>query len=111
MQTKSKRHEAYLGMFEAFKKEGRELNIGEAKKLYPEAAAALRKHSVSMGAGMRRLKKIFKNEWHEIYETKLNIVHTPVKPTPKTVDISSDSSEELSPLDKLRKARKETHYE
>lgn len=97
----SRRKDAFDAIFEAFVKEGRELGVQEAKRLYPLEMAALRRAS---GGNVRvkfeRIRRIYADRWHEIYDQHLNIVHEePVEEAPEPV---------LSPLEKLRKAtRKE----
>lgn len=100
------RKEAFDAMFNIFVKEGRELNLIEMRTKYPKESAALRKQFQSnLGTAVRRMRKIYKNRWHEIYDPKLGIVHEAPKPKPVKAKVE-ESSEKLTPLEKLRLASK-----
>lgn len=103
---KGHRTEAFDAIFEAFVKEGRELNIVELKTLYPKEAAELRKQfQGNLGAAIRRVRIVYKDRWHEIYDTKLGIVHEAPKPAPKPAKVEEkveEPSKKLTPLEILR---------
>lgn len=96
-------------IFEAFKAHGKELSMGE-----------LRRHlggmSTSREGWQKAIKKchrVYKNRWHEIYDTKLGIVHEPA-PQPVQEPVPAPEPEpKVDPLSALRKARakKEEEHE
>ena len=90
-----RRQQAFDNIFNCFVREGRELGYLEANKLYPAEMAALKK--IAPGSDIRvlfsRIRKIYANRWHEIYDK--NLVHE----KPEKV-----SKPTLSPLEALKVA-------
>jgi len=97
----SRRQDAFEALFNAFKREGKELGYLEAVKKYPQEMVALRR--VSGGGNPRvlfsRMRILFRDRWSEIYETKLNLVREKPAEAPKP---------ELSPIEKLKEATRKT---
>lgn len=99
----SRKKQAMDILFDCFVKEGRELGIMEAKRLYPRELSNVRK--VAAGSNMRvlfsRMRRVYADRWHEIYDK--NIVHEePKKVEPKKVEPKKVSEPVLSPLEELR---------
>jgi len=101
-----RRREAFDAMFEIFVKEGRELTLLEMRTMYPYETADLRKQFQSnLGSAVRRMRRIYADRWHEIYDTKLGVVHEAPKPAPKPVEVEEkveEPSKKLTPLEILR---------
>jgi len=96
----SRKKQAMDLLFDCFVREGRELGYLQAQRLYPREMANIRK--VAAGSNVRilfsRMRKIYADRWHEIYDKKVNIVRE--KPV--------EEVSEPTPLERLRVAsRKE----
>lgn len=99
----SRRLNAFNALFDCYKREGKELGLMELKRKYPREVANLRK--VSAGSDINkllsRMKNIYADRWHEIFENKINIVHEkPVKQV---------SEPNLSPLERLKKVSRKAN--
>lgn len=84
-------------IFEAYKTAGRELSLGELRRVLP--AAGLSREG--WRKAIKKCERIYKSRWHEIYDTVTGVVHTPIhEPEPAPV-----VEQTLDPLLALRKAR------
>lgn len=84
-------------IFEAHKAAGRELSLGELRRSIRMAGTS-REGWVK---AMKMSRRINKSRWHEIYDAKLGVVHTPApEPAPAREEPAAD------PLVALKKARK-----
>lgn len=92
MQRKKK---AFDALFDCYVQEGKELGIMEAKRMYPRVLTEIRK--ATPGTDLRvvfsRMRKIYADRWHEIYDKKVNVVHEEPKKVSEPV---------RDPLEKLR---------
>ena len=90
-------------IFETYKAEGKELSLGELRKLIPAA-------SVSREGWRKAIKKcerVYRSRWNEIYDTNLGIVHVnePEKvQNPEPIQAPAERS--LDPLEALKKVRR-----
>lgn len=84
-------------IFQAHKDAGKELTLGELRR----TLSIGRVSREALVKAMKTTKRIFNNRWHEIYDAKLGVVHTPA-PEPK----QAQEEPVIDPLLALRKARK-----
>lgn len=98
-----RRHNLHEDIFEAYKDAGKVLSLGELRR-------ALGGRGISRELwikGIRKCERIFKSRWHEIYDTKLGIVHTP-KPEPVPAPVEHvEEAPAVDPLEALRTAREQ----
>lgn len=102
-------------LFSWFVEAGEELGMREIRVLARKER--LRLSSQGLRLMVRKLKKTHADRWHEIYDKKLGVVHTPApKPAKAITPEPSPAPEpkpEADPLAELRKARakKEEEHE
>lgn len=88
-------------VFEAYKAAGKELSLGELRRVIPAAGMSRE----GWQKAIKKCKRIYKSRWHEIYDTKLGVVHT------KLVEPTIEPAFEVDPLEALKKARKKKREE
>lgn len=83
-------------IFEAYKAAGQELPLGQLRtQINPKISRA------EFIKAIRKCERIYKSQWHEIYDTKLGVVHTKVvEPVVEEPIVRA-----LDPLEALRRAR------
>lgn len=102
-------------IFSWFVEAGEELGMREIR--VRARKERLRLSSQGLRLMVRRLKKTHADRWHEIYDKKLGVVHTPA-PKPKKAKTpepapAPEPAPEIDPLEALSKARakKEEEHE
>ena len=88
-------------LFNVYLKEGRELGVRELSKRYPSelrsAGRALRTRDVRLIC--RKVKKLYRDRWNEIYGYSLGIVTEPAE------QMDEETAASLTILEKMRMAR------
>lgn len=93
----------YDVVFEWHVTAGRELNISElvVKSKTDKRVRPITRESARLIS--KKVKRIFRNRWHEIYDAQLGIVHEPApEPAPAP---APEPQPEVDPLEALREAR------
>ena len=103
----------YETIFNWHVKAGRELSISDlvVKSRNERGVRSLTREKARLAS--KKTRKIYFNRWHEIYDTKLGIVHEPA-PAPVQKSVPAPEPEpKVDPLAALRKARakKEEEHE
>jgi len=93
-------------VFSWFVEAGEELGMKEIR--VRAKRERMRLSSQGLRLMVRRLKKTHSDRWHEIYDKKLGVVHTPATPEPSP---APELKPEVDPLAALRTARADKEEE
>jgi len=91
-------------IFEAYKAHGKELGLGELRRILGGMGTSRE----GWQKAIKKCQRVYKSRWHEIYDTKLGIVHEPApQPVQASEPVPAKEESALDPLLALKKARKE----
>lgn len=88
-------------IFEAYKAAGQELSMGELRRVLGGMSTSRE----GWQKAMKKCQRVYKSRWHEIYDTKLGIVHEPAPAPVQESEPAPEPKLDVDPLLALRKAR------